>query len=62
MTDNPRTKKYQQVRHSLPDELQPIFDTLVEDYKFATSRRYGQSFVAYIVFADLVRVGWRRTS
>lgn len=30
-----------------------VFDELVEDYKFATIKRYGQGYVAYIVLADL---------
>lgn len=62
MSDNPRTEKHEQARNSLPDELKPVFDELVEDYKFATITRYGQGYVAYLVLADLVRIGWRHTS
>jgi hypothetical protein len=25
-------------------------------------KRYGQGYVAYIVLADLIRVGWRHTA
>jgi hypothetical protein len=62
MSDNLRTDKHEQARNSLPDELKPIFDELVEDYKFATITRYGQGYVAYIVLADIVRVGWRHVA
>ncbi len=64
MSDTPRTEKHEQARNSLPDDLKPVFDELVEDYKFATIKlkRYGQGYVAYIVLADLVRVGWRHVA
>ena len=57
-----RTLHMRALRASLPDELKPVFDELVEDYKFATTKRYRQGYVAYIVLADLVRVGWRHTA
>lgn len=59
MTDTPQ---HDEARNSLPDELAPIFDELVEDNRFATISRYGQGYVAYIVLADLVRVGWRHVA
>lgn len=62
MSDTPRTEKHEQARNSLPDELKPVFDELVEDYKFATIKRYGQGYVAYVVLADLVKVGWRHVA
>ena len=62
MGEQTRSEKHEQARASLPDELKPIFDELVEDYRFATVIRYGQGYVAYIVLADLVRVGWRHAA
>lgn len=62
MDDNTRSEKHDQARKSLPDDLKPVFDELVGDYKFATVRRYGQGYVAYTVLADLIRVGWRHTA
>ena len=62
MNDNPRSQKHEEARNTLPDDLKPIFDELVEDYKFATIKRYGTGYVAYIVLADLVRVGWRHVA
>lgn len=61
MSETNRSEKHEQARASLPDELKPVFDELVEDYKFATTKRYRQGYVAYIVLADLIRVGWRHT-
>ena len=59
---NYRSEEHEGTRNSLPDDLKPVFDSLVEDYKFATTVRYGQGYVAHIVLADLVRAGWRATS
>ncbi|GMV98229.1 MAG: hypothetical protein HRF43_12675 [Phycisphaerae bacterium] len=55
----PRSLKNQEARESLPAELQPIYDELVTDYRWATVKRYGTGYVAYSVLADLVRAGWR---
>jgi len=62
MEEKQQPDKRGQARGTLPDELKPVFDELVEDYKFATIKRYGQGYVAYIVLADLIRVGWRHTA
>lgn len=59
MNDPSRSAKHEEARNTLPDNLKPAFDELVEDYKFATLKRYGNGHVAYIVLADLIRVGWR---
>jgi len=53
------TAKQKEARDSLPEELRPLYDELVADYKFATFKRHGRGYVAYMVLADLVRVGWR---
>lgn len=57
MDEKPRSEKHEQARNSLTEELRPIFDELVEDYRFATIQRFGQGYVAYIVLAVLIRVG-----
>ena len=62
MNDEKRTPKHEEARNTLPDELKPVFDEMVQDYKFATFKRYGNGYVAYIVLADLVRVGWRHVA
>jgi hypothetical protein len=59
MEPEKRTEKHEQARNSLPDELKPIFDDFVADYKFAATKHHGAPFVSYIVLAEMVRAGWR---
>jgi len=56
------SEKHREARDGLSDELKPIFDDLVEEYRYHTSMRYGKPYVSYIVLADLVRSGWRRSA
>jgi len=44
---------------SLPNELKPIFDDFVADYKYAATIRHGRPYISYIVLADMIRVGCR---
>lgn len=55
----PRSEKHESARNSLPDELRPVFDAFVEDYKFAASKHHGSPFVSYVVLAEMVKAGWR---
>ena len=55
-----RTVKHSEARNSLSPDLVPVFDKLVEDYKFAATMHHGSPFVSYVVLADLVKAGWRR--
>ena len=59
MNQKPRTEKHEQARNSLPDDLKPIFDDFVTDYKFAATKHHGSPFVSYAVLAEMVRLGWR---
>ena len=61
MSEEKRTPKHEEARNALPDDLKPVFDDFVADYKFAATKRYGSPFVSYIVLADMVRAGWRLT-
>jgi len=54
-----RSEKHEQARSTLPEELRPIFDDFVADYKFYATARHGAPYVSYIVLADMVRAGWR---
>jgi len=54
-----RTDKHVQARDALPDDLKPVFDILVAEYKFFASIHHRTPFVSYVVLADLVRGGWR---
>lgn len=53
------TPKYVEARDTLPEELRPIYDRLVEEYFLHTHATYGHGYVAYRVIAALVRDGWR---
>jgi hypothetical protein len=59
MEPEKRTEKHAQARNSLQDELKPIFNDFVGDYKFAATKHHGAPYVSYIVLAEKVRAGWR---
>ena len=60
MTDEPkRSEKHELARDTLPEDLMPIFDQFVEDYKFAGIIHHGSPFVSYIILAEMVKAGWR---
>ena len=56
---NQDSPKYIEAKNSLPEELQPIYVQLVEEYAFHTTKHFGKGYVAYNVLADLVKDGWR---
>jgi hypothetical protein len=56
---NKTSEKYREARDSLPTELRPIYDQLVEEYFFHTQIAFGRGYVAYKVLAELVRDGWQ---
>jgi len=63
MTDTPkRSEKYEQARSTLPEELRPVFDQFVDDYKFAGTVHHGSPFVSYIILSEMVKAGWRPTA
>jgi hypothetical protein len=53
------SEKQLEARNSLPEELKPVFDDFVADYKYAATMRSRLPYVSYIVLADMVRAGWR---
>lgn len=59
MKTEKRTEKHEEARNTLPDELKPIFEEFVADYKYAATMRCGRPYISYIVLADMVRAGWR---
>jgi hypothetical protein len=56
------SKHYNAAKNSLPEELKPVFDSIVEHYRFHSLFRCGRPYVSYIVLADMVRAGWRKTA
>ena len=57
--DTPRSSKHELARNTLPDELKPVFDAFVTDYRFVATKHHGSPFVSYIVLAEMVGLGWR---
>ena len=53
------SEKCRLARNTLPDELKPVFDDFVADYKFAATKCHGSPYVSYMVLAEMVRAGWR---
>ena len=62
MSEVKRKEKHEAARMSLPEELRPMFDQLVEDYKFATTVHLKAPFVSYLALAEIIRAGWRLTA
>lgn len=56
-----RSPKHEEARNTLPDDLKPVFDEFVADYKYAASMGHGAPYVSCIVLADMVQAGWRCT-
>ena len=54
-----KSEKFIKARAGLPDNLKPVYDELVTQYAFHTTRLFGRGYVAYEVLASLVRDGWR---
>jgi len=59
--ENP-SRSRDEARESLPEELRPAFDELADYYRYATSKHYGRSYVAYLVVAELILAGWRASA
>ena len=57
--EQPRSEKHNQARNSLSEELRPVFDAFVDDYRFSSIKHYGAPFISYAVLADMVKAGWR---
>ena len=53
------SEKQTEARNSLPEELKPVFDEFVSDYKYAATLRHGKPYISYIVLSDMIRAGWR---
>lgn len=59
MSEERKSEKEVQARESLPDDLKPVYDDFVTDYKFAATKHHGRPYVSYVVLAEMVRMGWR---
>lgn len=54
-----QSEKELEARNSLPEELKPVFDEFVTDYRYVATGRHGKPYISYIVLADMVKAGWR---
>ena len=54
-----QSPKFLEARNTLPEEIRPIYDDMVEQYSFYALKHYGRAWVAYKVIAELVKDGWR---
>jgi hypothetical protein len=54
-----KSPKFLEARNTLPEELRPVYDQMVEEYSFFALKHYGRGWVAYMVIAELVKSGWR---
>lgn len=61
MADVTKSLKFLEAKESLPEELRPIYERMVEEYAFHALKLYGRGWVAYQVIARLVEEGWRPT-
>lgn len=55
----PTSPQYREERERLAPELRPVYDALVESYRFHAFVQHRQPFVSYKVLAGLVQEGWR---
>ena len=60
--DYTNSEKYIEARNSLSDDLKPIYEEFVADYRYAATLRHGKPYVSYIVLADMIKAGWRPTA
>lgn len=56
-----KSPKYLEALKILPDNLIPVFDELLEHYKFAALKCHGRQMVSPLVIAELVLLGWRNS-
>ena len=60
--DYTNSEKYIEAKNSLSDDLKPIYEEFVADYRYAATLRHGKPYVSYIVLADMIKAGWRPTA
>jgi hypothetical protein len=56
-----KSQKYIEALKIIPDDLIPVFDELLEHYKFAALKQHGRAMASPFVIAELVLMGWRNT-
>ena len=54
-----KSPKYFEALKVLPEDLVPVFEELLEHYKFAALKHHGRPMYSPLVIAELVLMGWR---
>lgn len=57
-----QSEKYIEALNTLPEALKSFYEECVAEYRYYATLRHGKPYVSYIVLADMVRAGWRRTA
>lgn len=57
-----KSPKYLEALKILPDDLIPIFDELLEHYKFAALKCHGLAIASPLVIAEIILLGWRNAA
>lgn len=54
-----KSKTYIEAEAKLPTTLRPIFEQMIDDYRFAALKHHGSKFYSPKVIAELILMGWR---
>lgn len=54
-----KSEKRLKAELSLPEELRPIFNQMIDEYQFAAFKHHGSRMVSPKVIAELIIMGWR---
>ncbi|MEW6410925.1 MAG: hypothetical protein AB1483_00470 [Candidatus Zixiibacteriota bacterium] len=57
-----KSMKEIEARNTLPQSSWDDFDQFVQDYKYCATLRHNKPYVSYIVLADMIKAGWRRSA
>ena len=56
-----KSPKYLEALKILPEDLVPVFDELLEHYKFAALKHHGRPIALPLAIEYLVLLGWRNS-
>jgi hypothetical protein len=55
-----KSEAHRKAEATLPPEQREIFNNLVEEYRNSALVHTGQTWVNYVILADLIAAGWRK--
>jgi hypothetical protein len=59
-SNNAKSASFVAAQNMLPPELHPLFERMLEEYKFVALETHGAQFVSPKVIAKLILLGWRQ--